>query len=37
MKEKKIPYEIVIVDDNSNDGTTDIVDELAEKDGIPVR
>merc|ERR1712137_163823 len=37
MKEKKIPYEIVFVDDNSNDGTTDIVDELREKDNIPVR
>jgi cellulose synthase/poly-beta-1,6-N-acetylglucosamine synthase-like glycosyltransferase len=37
MREKKIDYEIIFVDDNSNDGTVEIVDELFEKDKIPVR
>uniref|UniRef100_A0A7S4HR61 Dolichol-phosphate mannosyltransferase subunit 1 n=1 Tax=Vannella robusta TaxID=1487602 RepID=A0A7S4HR61_9EUKA len=37
LKRENIEYEIVFVDDNSNDGTTDIVDELREKNNIPVR
>lgn len=37
MKQEGLTYEIVIVDDNSNDGTTDIAEELREKDNIPVR
>merc|ERR1712137_1333075 len=36
LTRENIDYEIIFVDDNSNDGTTDIVEELREKDNIPV-